>query len=296
MSRPTVARMSAVNITVHPHHDGIYSELIRAVRRRKIIKQVWGHRSGIFTQVWNSPDPQLPGIHGQITTFVDFDPDQPWFDVETSDAASEEELNRLEVPDNLRPDMRRCDFILDERRHIFSFNCDTSKGGITALNMKKFLDKVFGDEFIVERYGRVAVHVVHPERTIDELFELPSIREIFIHATRPNIGDYDDTPFANLNEWMKDQNLSTFEQRQVAEGGDMEPKESVKELAKVADENGFVIVKGKDARNETVTLSTKDSAPLEEQEHYNADITNAISAFYMVAQKIAAAIRRRRQR
>jgi hypothetical protein len=257
---------------------------------------VWGNRSGVITQVWSSQDAEIPGVHGVITTFVDFDKDSPWFDLETSDAASEDELNKVEVPDNLRPDMKLCQFVLDENNHILSFIMEPSKGGMSAGVMEKFLTRVFSDNSVFEKFGKVSVHVVHPERSVDELFEIPNIREVFIRANRPNTGDYDGSPFKNLKEWMAAQNVNTFEQKTVADGSDMQPDKNTIALANVADENGFVTVSGRDQFNQAVTLSTKDTAPLVEQDGYNADITPQISALYVVAGKIAAAIKRRRQR
>jgi len=296
MSRQTIVRMAAVNITVFPHPDGVYSQLIRAVRRRKIRKPVWGNRAGVFTHVWDAPSGELRGVHGTISSFVNFDSASPWFDIETNEEASEDELNRVEVPENLRPELRKCEFVLDERNHVLSFNCDPSKGGIAPTSMKKFLDKVFAEEHIAERFGPVSVNIVHPEESVDEMFELANIREVFIRANRPNVGDYDGTPFTNLNRWMEEQNVNTFEQRTVADGSDMVPDEKVKALARVADENGFVEIAGRNEFNQAVKLSTKQSAPLVEQKTFDADVTLAVSVFYGIAEKIAQSIRRRRRR
>jgi hypothetical protein len=250
----------------------------------------------MVTHLWPAPEGEIKGLHGTISSFVDFDSGSPWFDVDTSEAASDEELNMVDVPDHLRPEMRRCDFVLDEPNHILSFNCEPSKGGISALAMQKFLERVFADEFVVRRFGHVSVHVVHSAESVYEMFQLASIREVFIRANRPNVGDYDGTPFTNLNRWMEDQNVNTFEQRTVSEDSTMIPDEKVKTLAVVADENGYVVVSGRNELNQVVKQSTKESAPLVEQSSYDPKVTLPVRIYYSIAQKIAQATRRRRGR
>lgn len=287
--------MSAVNITAHPHPEGVYEKLIRHIHRKRIVREVHGNRSGLITQVWNSTDSELPGVYGVITTFVDFDKEGLWFDLETAEAASEDELNKVEVPDNLRPDMKRCQFILDEKNHIVSFMMDSAKGGISAGLMEKFLLRIFSEPSVVSKFGRVSVHVVHPERSVDELFKLPKIREVFIRANRPNVGDYDGNPFKNLKEWMANQNANTFEQKIASDNSDMQPSEETISLARVADENGYVTVSGRDHFNQAAQLSTKDTAPLVEQDSYNPKTTDVVDALYFLARRIADSIVRRRR-
>jgi len=287
--------MSAVNISVHPHPDGVYEQLVRHLHRKRIVRAIHGNRSGLVTQVWRSTDKELPGVYGVITTFVDFDKEGPWFDLATAEAASEDELNKVEVPDNLRPDMKQCHFILDEKNHVISFVMDPAKGGMSANLMEKFLERVFSDPSVLSKFGRVSVHIVHPERSVDELFNLPKIREVFIRANRPNVGDYDGNPFKHLKEWMSDQNVNTFEQKITADESDMQPSEETINLARVADENGFVTVAGRDNFNQAIKLSTKDSAPLVEQDNYNPKTTTQMDALYFLARRIAESITRRRR-
>lgn len=295
MSRETIARFSAVNIVVHPHPEGIYERLIKSAWRGRLIAQVHGDRWGRITQVWESVDKGLPGIHGIISTFTHIDMDQPWLNEETDDTASDEDLNALDIPENLKPNLRRCRFVLDERDHILSFDIESAKGGMSGGVMERFLSRMFSTEEIVEEFGEVNVTLLHPDETIDDLLNIPGLREIFIRLSKPNPGDFDGGMYEDVMKWLEEQDADKLEQRLSSSDGPLKPNENTVALARVSDENGYVEARGRQG-NVAIRASTKDSAPLVEQLTYNPNATDETSASYILANRIAEIIRGRRRR
>lgn len=296
MARPTILRMAAVNLRVHPHPAGVYERLLRLAHRRRLTAKVHADRHGIISQIWASPDPQIPGIHGTISTYLQFDAKEPWIDLETFEEATDEELNKIELPEHLRPSLRRCRFVLDSKIHILSFDIEPSKGGMSPNSMLRFLEGLFAHAVIVKDFGPVGLTIVHEDYTVDRLFSLERISEIFIQANRPNPGDYDTTPYEDLEDFLREQQAERLEQRISSSERQIVPNEATIALARVADENGFVRVRGANENGEVIELSTKDSAALVETESYNADVTDDTSATYSAAARISESIRRRRGR
>lgn len=294
MARETIIRFSAVNIVVHPHPANVYEKLIRAAWRHRLSAQVHGERWGRITQVWESSDSELPGIHGIISTFTQIDPDQPWFNDETDDEASDADLNALDIPENLKPNLRRCRFILDEKNHILSFDMESSKGGLSGGLMEKFLRRLFSSKEIIDEFGEVKVTLLHPDGTIEDLLDIPGLREIFMHLSKPNPGDFDGGMYEDVMGWLDEQDADTLDQRISSSNGPLQPNKDTEALARVADENGYVEARGKQG-NVALRASTKDSAPLIEQGGYNPNVTDETSASYVVAKKISDAIVERRR-
>ena len=87
-----------------------------------------------------------------------------------------------------------------------------------------------------------------------------------------------------------------MEQRLTSSRGNLVPNNSTVALARVADEYGYVEVRGRDESGISVRLSTLDSAPLVEVVSFNADVVDDTSAQYEAAHKISASVRGRRQR
>lgn len=296
MARPTVIRMAAINLTVHPHPEGQYEKLIRFVQRRRLLGKVHSDRYGLFTQVWASPDKRILGVHGVISTFLQFDSKEPWLNLDTYEKATDEDLNKIELPENLRPSLKRCRFVLDVSRHLLIFDTESSKGGMSPNSMLKFLQGLFSHPDVLSRFGRVSLNVVHVENSVDRVLALEGISEIFIRADRPNTGDFDSTPYDDLDEFLNEQGADKMEQRLTSSRGNLIPNNATVALAHVADEYGYVEVRGRDESGNSVKLSTLESAPLVEVVSFNADVVDDTSAQYEAARRISASVRGRRQR
>lgn len=296
MARNTVLRMGAMNVVAHPHPEGTYERLIRFIHRRRVVGKIHSDRYGMITQVWKSPRPDIPGVHGVISTFVQFDAKQSWLDLATSEEASDEELNKIELPPNLRPGLKRCRFVLDTKTHTLAFDIEAAKGGVGPSSMLKFLNQLFTAPKVMQEFGSVSVSPVTEENSVDRVFHLSNISEIYIRSGRPNPGDFDTTPYEDLNRFLREQSADRLEQRIVSSDRTLTPNNATLALARVADENGYVEVKGANDEGQIVKRSTQDSRPLIETTSYNADVVDDVSAQYEGMSRIIQSVRRRRRR
>ena len=296
MPRPKILRMAAINITARNHPEGVYESILKQAQRSRLRARVLGDRFGVITQIWASSDPDVPGIHGVISTFTNINFDEPWFNEETLDEASESDINNIDLPSNLRPNLRRCVFIFDRRTHTISFDINSKSGGIAPASMERFLTELLSNQRIVSQFGAIKINILHEEHSVSDLLSKPNLRQIFIHTGRPNPGDYDATPYEDLKEFLDQEGADIFEQTLSASNDSLTPSPKTKQLAEMADENGYITIRARTIDGQSYTTSTKNSAPHVEQDKVNLDVTDFISAAYTMAERISRMIRRRRGR
>ncbi|MFA6984980.1 MAG: DUF4747 family protein [Arenimonas sp.] len=292
-----VIQQSAINIVLHPHPAGAYESLIKKSRRLRIVGRVFGDRWGVFSQVYPVSSDGATGLHGVISTFIKIDNELPWFNTATHDDASDEDLQELLIPENLQPNHRKCNFYLDSNTHTLVFDSLTRKGGITANQMLKFLTNVFNDFRLHTEFGSVNLTIVNDEDSIKQILNWSSITSLFIHASRPNVGDYDARDLREFDEYLQEQGARVLEQRLVAEGNEViSPNEKTKKLAQIASDNGYVTAKGRDPEGRAVEMSTKDGSPLVETGSFDAEGETYWDAFFRIARNTIAAATARRRR
>lgn len=162
--------------------------------------------------------------------------------------------------------------------------------------MLKFLTQLFDLPKVVKEFGPVTVRPITEENSVDSVFLLDNISEIYIRSNRPNPGDFDTTPYDDLNRFLLEQSADRLEQRISSSDRTLEPNGATLALARVADENGYVEVKGVNDDGQIVKRSTQDSRPLIATTAYNADVVDDISAQYNAMSEISGSVRRRRRR
>jgi hypothetical protein len=299
MAVEQVIELGAINVVLTPHPPGEYERLFRLVYRSRIKAPILGSKWGIFSalDLIRGKDNEVVGLSGVISTFTKLDKDLPWFNEDTSKAASDDDLGELVVPDHLQPNHQRCSFYFDIRRHVFVFETLSRKGGVSPRLMREFLNRVFIAKEVASRISPPVLSVIPDADAVDKILAWERIKKLTIHATRPNPGDYDEEDLAEFEESLIEQNASSIDVViNAEENGFLEPNDSTRTLMAISADNGFVVAKGQDEQGRPMTLTTKDKSPFWQREYFDPDREVFGYAFVRMAQAAVRAIVERRLR
>jgi hypothetical protein len=97
-------------------------------------------------------------ITGSIARFVEIDPNTPWFDFVKLDVAADEDVEKIEIPENLRPNYRSFYFEFFVREHMFVYEHTVPK----ALSVPMRCSDSLNDFSIVLLCNRFTAQKAHP--------------------------------------------------------------------------------------------------------------------------------------
>lgn len=123
MSKDKKIIIGAINITIQPHTPETYISLFRDAYQLKRPANVHGDQFAILSAVYKlERDQKEPGpITGDIFKFTNINLASQWFNIETNDFATEEEVNDVNIPENLKPNTSRFSYIFFPEQHLFFY-------------------------------------------------------------------------------------------------------------------------------------------------------------------------------
>jgi len=277
--RSSAIHIGALNIVLQPHTPEKYIEMLQKLARYRLSALVHGDNAVLLGSCrYLDPSDPLAGVRGDIYKFLKLDSAAPWFNTENMDAATEDEVAEISIPDNLKPHFKRFQYIFFPKGHRFYFVSSKPHHSLSPGLVKRFFEKVFtNDEFA--DFGALSVTVQPDPSGLGELLNLKRISIMKMEIDRPNPDDLDDME-AEILKRLNRLNARTekIEFMEASNEG-LKPDEYLKALASVANDNGYVAVEGKDSDGLKKYLSTKDM-PLHETARYNPNLTSEFDALY----------------
>jgi hypothetical protein len=286
--------IGAVNVVLHPHSPEIYEKWVKKVFRIRLRGHVHGNRHGAISQLYKTGAAEGVTLHGVISTFIHFDQNRPWFNEQTADDATPQDLGEISLPEHLRPDHRRGNFAFDSKRHLFLFDANPRKGGLTPKQMLHLLMQFSSDKRMISEFGPANMTVIPDSKAVDEILEWRKLKKIIISTSVPN-PDFADAAFGDVEQWMKSQGAEVFRQELGSASADLKPSEETKNLARIASEHGYVEAVGLNENEKTVRLSTRTAKPLIHRDDYDPETEAETSAFTRIAQSLSEMISKRRR-
>lgn len=94
MARQKKISIGAINLTIHPHTTESYVSLFKDAYRLRRKCQVYSDKYGVIRNMYPVQDTEWGnGFMGEICIFTHIDTDQPWFNEQTNEPATDEELS-----------------------------------------------------------------------------------------------------------------------------------------------------------------------------------------------------------
>lgn len=223
-------------------------------------------------------------LAGEIYTYYNLDPGSPWFDIDRNEEALEEEVVRLSIPRNLKPDLSRFVFAFTPASHRM---CVQLKSGTRSLSVNviaKALRGLFSFQEL-EEYGPVEVTPEPSRETVEEILDMPFLHRLHIELLRPNPDDDHEFELAFLDR-LESQSASKMSQDLISEKErGLRPDEATRSLARLASSNGLVEGQGKDINNASIRISTRDT-PLIEKQAYDPRESSLVDFMVLQARRI----------
>lgn len=266
--------VSVLNITMQPHTPEKYIELFYDVFYQKISYKYHGEKFGVISKIKDIQDKMKNlALFGEISIFTNINKDAPWFNFESLEEAEENDIKEIIIPDNLRPNLTKCFFVFDAKKHQMFFitknGADMSFGGKC---MEKFIYNLLNSERNIEKYGNIAVSLLPERNVLEKIFSYPHISKLSIILAPPNPDDLADEE-AKLMEKLNAMKAKKMEQSYTAETRttSLVIDDETRKLSQIASSNGYVTVSAKDFYGASVTDSTKEHPLVISRQYYNDD-------------------------
>jgi len=251
--------VSGINIRVHTEHSPQeYTELWRHLHK---LRGTVTHLSntlmiGEARQEEKGNPKSL--IYGNFYRFLDVKPDDPWFNIETRKKATDEDVDKVNIPLELKPNLVEIPYIFDVVKHKLYFVSKEKDISISPASILNLIEKLCYRTPIENRFGKVDLTVLSDKGEVADLLAWPVIRTLTIKIDRPNPNDYDDE--AAFYDKLKRRNAESETRiyKKAASEMSLVPDEEIEALANIAADNGEVEVSGKDRRLNAGTASSKN--------------------------------------
>lgn len=266
MSRSSFYRMSALNIVTHPHSPATYVQLFEDLAAMKNVVKVHGDTAILMSPYITAIDgDKTKGFTGLLYKFFDLNKDTDWADVNNVAVATDEQKKEIVIPDNLKPHLQAISFVFYPSDHILFFD---SKGkqrsklgkGDTNLSpriLKKYFEKYFQNDTIVEKYQTLQVHIIPGEEDIEKMLRIPLIKSVELIINLPNNDDLQSYE----NEYKNNLAAKNVTRKTIEYvGPQLLIDDDIKKEALVAAHNGRLTVRGKDEFNKPYKKSTSNAA------------------------------------
>lgn len=258
MSRERRVTIAGLNIVAHPHNPDIYRRLIRAVFRLRKPISVRGEQSLLISHFTISRDDPRSYISGTLARFTNISSELSWFDLHTMEEAEEKELDRINIPEGLRPNFSPFYFLFDPVSHIFVFETRYKNSTISPHTVNKYFTELLNDKRIAEEFGSVKASLISDHAELEKIFSSTHIQEVKILVNRPNPDGLDgfDTRFEERLKAMHAQSAQITYKSTPDQS--LKLDKATKAIADLASRNGRVDVKGHDAAGLPVNASTEE--------------------------------------
>lgn len=279
MARTRQFAVSAINIRVHSKHEPAeYVALWRKLfsYRRVITRGAYGLMIGDMR--WLNDDQNLGLIFGYFYSFVQIDPRDPWFNVKDKRPADEAEVGQVNIPEGLKPNLKSVPYIFDVKKHQLAFVVEGPDGGVSANLVHKLLENLTSGVTVVDRFGQVDLTIMTDRGEIEAMLNWPVIRRLEVVLERPNGTDYEDE--LEVVKRFKKLGISREERTYVKADGatSITPDETMKTVAHIAANNGFVLVKGKNPQGKSDAAKSQQF-PMVMRTQYSPKEQTLIGAF-----------------
>lgn len=250
--------VSGINIRVHTKHSPEeYTELWRQLHRLR--GTVTRSSNTLMIGEARSEDKEDPRalIYGSFYRFLDVKPDDPWFNIQTRKKATDEDVERVNIPHELKPNLVEIPYVFDVVKHRLYFVSKEKDIHVSPVSIHNFLNNLCERISIAERFGKVDLTVLTDKGQVDELLSWPVIRTLTIKIDRPNPNDYDDEAafYEKLHRRRAESETRIY--KKASTENSLIPDDEIRSLAHIAADNGEVEVSGQARNRSRMTASSK---------------------------------------
>ncbi|CBG88830.1 DUF4747 family protein [Citrobacter rodentium] len=278
MARAKKLSYGAINITIHPHSPQKYVELFRDARKLFLNVNVHGDQFAVLQHFNPMHREQLitEPYEGEVVKYTDINKNGEWYSISRKELATDEEKEQIVIPDDMKPNVSRFSFIFLPNVHLLVYENQHAQKNISPRQMEKFLNTLFSNEKIKEKYGVVNVTSLTEPDAVERMLSLKGITLLSMVTRRPNPDDLVSAEH-EFQERFKAIGVIEEDKTYKAErDGQIKPDKKLKRDALIAARNGQVEIKRKNESGHVERLSTIDK-PLQRSASYDPVVTLPIA-------------------
>lgn len=284
MANTRTIKISALNVAMHqPHSPQRYEALILDAKKLKMLVRLGSLHCLMLGSLYKPKANEKNGAFtGEIYRFVKLDPSEPWFNTETFEAATENEVGKINIPQHLLPHLQRIEFAFFPHTHELWYVSQDRKDRLGTTAAVKFFQTLFDQLVQTGRYPDVEVTAIPDKESLDNMFKLHKLDRITIDLKRPNADDAAKEE-AHWLRRLEKQGVRRIKTEMVAARGEtIKPDAETRALAHVAARNGNVFVIGHDANGVRVEESTA-AKPMALSETVDSDLETSLDVLQRTA-------------
>ena len=239
--------VACLNITVHPHEDGVYERLMKALAKVKSAP-IYGDERGAINYLQPYSRGDISCLIGTFVRFTNLDPHTGWYDEENKTNIDSPDKGRPIIPPNFKPNRRETIFVFfpGPRHHKLFYICNS----FSPTKACKLLSGLAEDKVIKKNFGAVNVEMMTTRDAIEQILRLSLLSSLFIRVNLPNNDHLSDEEQAFVDYCLDGQNVRMIQQdmRPKSSTDSIKPNDQTKAMMRVATihGNGYVVAKGRD--------------------------------------------------
>lgn len=236
MGRKQKFQAVVLSIRIPDDKDRNYPVLLKKIYDLKKSVQVYPG-TGMALTSFNEKTRQ-----GTISKFSIIDLEGDWFDESGFGPASDEDLKKISIPGNLKPNLISKSIYLDEKDHLIAVMTYSVGKSISPTQVEKFFQTVVSLPEIMDEFGAVQVDLFKDSDEIEALLKIKTLKEVRIVVSRPN--HIMAGVAKELEDALKAENADELTRTIKSKDNDyLDPGPHTQALGLLAAENGSVAVK-----------------------------------------------------
>jgi hypothetical protein len=86
--------------------------------------------------------------------------------------ASDEEKDRIVIPENLKPNVARFSFVFLPASHLLVYEMQDKSRNLTPRQMVSFITGIFSNEKIIKKFGKINVTILTEPESVQRMLSL----------------------------------------------------------------------------------------------------------------------------
>ncbi|NUZ10166.1 DUF4747 family protein [Pseudoalteromonas sp. McH1-7] len=276
--------VGAINITMHPHNPEKYVELFKAAKALDRPIHVKGTTYASLSELHKMKKvpagEKIAPLYGDIIKYTDIPPGSDWFDSRTGQFADEEEREKAEKINYLKPLGVRFSFIFFPQDHILVYSKYQDQKSLGSTSATDFFKGLLNQQELLDTFNEVNVTHLPQHEAVEAAINLKFKRAIELTITRPN--SIEDAERKLLARYNKLNVNSVKEEYKAINGQQIEMDDELEELSRIAARNGTLTVKGRDEGQRRTVITTTDR-PFSMSDSFNDNIIDHYNSFKELA-------------
>lgn len=285
MARASTIEISGLNIVSQPHNPEQYVQIFDFIKDNRFAIPVVGNDRIVLVQIsYLNEKKTTDGIVGKILKYSHIDNDSTWVNVDIGDELDGNDLPR--IPKDVHLNGVFYDFIfypksesnVSHKLFFISRWRDSIKQKTRTLSpnyLKRYFETVFQHTHFQTKFNSIEVTVIPDSNALDEIFSLETINRLDLEIKTPNPDIFSDDFEENTLNRHKAMNISKVHETYFFDGDSINPDDTLKARAKVAQNNGYVKATGANSQGDKQVLSTID-IPMKFSQKVDSDKVDSI--------------------